>query len=113
MHNTCLKNLTICYPKMVSCSITYSSVNAGILITTKNNITAYQVYEKSRHKSIMPVKQTSFHTAFLSWTNTGAGQTDDLFVEKPNLISSHLQSNISISFLKNSQILLIALSSRN
>ena len=89
-NNKCLQNFENCSPIQTTCKTQYSYDSAGILITTKNNITAFQNEGLTGEKSIKNIPTTKLGTAFLPWKNVDYVQIGELFVEQPNLITSAL-----------------------
>ena len=90
-----------CSLNQVACRTAYSYDNSGILITSQDKITAYQL-DPSQHaeKSITAISVTQFQTAFLSWERTKFVQIGDLFVERPNLISSNIEPQLQSHILE-------------
>ena len=100
-NSRCLNHFANCSLNQVACRTAYSYDNSGILITSQDKITAYQL-DPSQHaeKSITAISVTQFQTAFLSWERTKFVQIGDLFVERPNLISSNIEPQLQSHLLE-------------
>ena len=92
LNNKCLTELQNCSLQQTICKTSYAYDSAGILITTNEKITAFQDTER---KAIKSIEVSKFKTAFLSWTSNTMVQIGDIFIQKPNLVSSHITPSYS------------------
>ena len=90
-NSSCLESLPQCRLNRKTCTTSILFDNAGILLTANKS----EAITISTEQGIKATTTGPLGTAFLPWKDITSVQIGQYFVEKPTLVSSHIESNLS------------------
>ena len=90
-NTSCLEDLPQCHLIRKTCSTSILYDNAGILVTANKS----EKISVSNERGIESRTTGHLGTAFLAWKDVNSVQIGRFFIEKPTLVASHLETNIS------------------
>ena len=100
--NECLRNLTSCPFIHTTCKTRYVYDSSGMLIgsSADTDIQVFATSENALKKSLKIVKPTKLGTRFIPWQNVSYVQVEQILVEKPAVITSFVNFNVTTSILE-------------